>query len=89
MSCHTINKDGPTKVGPNLWNIVGAPKISSPNFAYSSAMQKAGGIWDIPSLFQFLHKPQTFIPGTKMSFIGLNNPQDIANVIAYLKLNSN
>jgi len=47
-----------------------------------------GGVWDLESLFKFIHKPQVFVPGTKMSFIGLNNPQDIANVIAYLIQNS-
>lgn len=88
MSCHTINKGGYAKVGPNLWNIVGALKISSPDFAYSSAMRKMGGKWDLESLFKFLHKPQSYIPGTKMSFIGLKDPKDIANVIAYLLSNS-
>jgi cytochrome c len=88
MSCHTINKGGVAKVGPNLWNIVGAQKISANGFAYSAAIQQVGGIWDLDSLFKFLHKPQAYIPGTKMSFIGLSNPQDIANVIAYLKQNS-
>jgi cytochrome c len=88
LSCHTINKGGPIKVGPNLWNIVGASKISAEGFSYSAAMKSAGGIWDLPSLFKFLHKPQAYIKGTKMSFIGLNNPQDIANVIAYLMKNS-
>jgi len=85
LACHSLDKDGPNKIGPHLWNVAGAEKAQNKTFKYSSAMSSKGGIWDDESLFHLLHKPSQFIPGTKMSFAGINKPQDIANVILYLK----
>jgi len=85
LMCHSLDKNGPNKVGPNLWNIVGAEKASVKNYKYSSALSSFGGIWDEKSLFHFLHKPSEYIVGTKMTFIGLSKPQDIADVIMFLK----
>ena len=88
ITCHSFEKGGANKIGPNLWAIAGAGKGKNPGFTYSKAMINAGGIWDDASLFAFLHKPSKYLPGTKMSFVGIRNPQDVANVIAYLKANS-
>ncbi len=85
MVCHTDDKGGPNKIGPNLWNVVGRPKGTEAGYTYSTEMTKKGGEWDYDSLFHFIHKPRDFVPGTKMSFIGLSKPEDIANVIAYLR----
>ena len=85
ISCHSFDNGGANKVGPNLWGVPGSQKISKKDFAYSKAMEATGGVWDDDSLFKFLHKPSKFIPGTKMSFVGLSKPEDIANVIAFLK----
>ncbi|MFK8039823.1 MAG: cytochrome c family protein [Rickettsiaceae bacterium] len=85
LTCHTFDKNGPNKVGPNLWNIVDAKKADVAGFKYSKALEDKGGIWDLESLFQFLYKPNKFIPKTKMSFIGLAKPQEIADVIKYLQ----
>ena len=85
ISCHSFDKDGPNKVGPHLWNIDGRDKAGIPDYNYSAAMKAVGGKWDDESLFHFLNKPSKFVPGTKMSFIGLSKPQDIANVVLYLK----
>ena len=85
VACHSFDQGGANKVGPNLWNIIGANKAHRSDFAYSKAMLGSGGIWDQESLFHFLHKPGKYIKGTKMSFAGISKPQDIANVIAYLK----
>lgn len=85
VSCHSFAQNEPHKIGPNLWKIVDAPKGASQGYSYSKTMLNAGGIWDQNSLYHFLNKPGAYLPGTKMSFAGISNPQDIANVIAYLK----
>ncbi|WP_341750646.1 cytochrome c family protein [Candidatus Tisiphia endosymbiont of Sialis lutaria] len=85
LMCHSFDNSKANKVGPHLWNIVGTEKAKAENYKYSTALSSKGGIWDEESLFHFLHKPSQYIPGTKMSFAGLNKPQDIANVIMFLK----
>ncbi|MFY9589684.1 c-type cytochrome [Rickettsia endosymbiont of Halotydeus destructor] len=85
LMCHSLDKDGPNKIGPHLWDVAGRPKASIEDYKYSGALTKIGGVWDDDSLFSFLHKPSKYAPGTKMSFIGLSNPQDIADVILFLK----
>lgn len=85
LMCHTFEKNGPNRVGPNLWNIANAERAKVENYKYSPALSSKGGKWDEESLFHFLNKPTQYIPGTKMTFAGFNKPQDAADVIAYLK----
>src|SRR5436190_21719447 len=84
-SCHTAEKGGPNKIGPDLYNVVGAEKGKHPGYTYSQAMEKKGGKWSYDDLNHFLYNPREFIPGTKMSFAGLKNDQERADVIAYLR----
>lgn len=91
ISCHSFEKDGKNKIGPNLWNIF-MSKIARKDFIYSKAFlllktskEKEEFIWDEDNLAQFLHKPKEFIKSTKMNFIGLKKEEDVANIIAYLK----
>ena len=87
-SCHTINQGGPNGIGPNLYGTVGVPMGEGKNgFAFSSALSGHGGNWTYENLDKWLTSPRAFAPGTKMSFAGLSNPQDRADVIAYLKAN--
>lgn len=83
--CHSLDKGGVHKIGPNLWNVAGADKAKAPGYKFSSSMVSTAGKWDDESLYHFLRKPSKFIPGTKMSFIGISDPQDIADIILYLK----
>lgn len=85
-ACHTIDKDGKNGAGPNLWDIVGRARASHPGFAYSDALKAKAGNWDYAGLAQFIHKPAAYAPGTKMSFAGLADDKDLANLIAYLRM---
>jgi cytochrome c len=85
LMCHSLDKDGPNKIGPHLWDVAGRPKASITDYKYSPALSALGGSWDDDSLFAFLHKPSSYAPGTKMSFAGISKPQDIADVILFLK----
>lgn len=85
ISCHSLEKGGSNKIGPNIWDVVDKPIGKKAGFVYSKAMAGLDGNWDQEHLFHFLHKPSKYLPGTKMAFIGLSKPQDIANLIAFLK----
>ncbi|KAF8818577.1 c-type cytochrome [Rickettsia endosymbiont of Cardiosporidium cionae] len=85
IACHSLQKDGANKIGPNLWNVVGRNKATAKGFSYSKSMIELGGVWDEESLFYFLQKPSKYLPGTKMVFIGFKKKQDIANILAFLK----
>ncbi|MDX8532513.1 cytochrome c family protein [Mesorhizobium sp. VK25A] len=85
--CHIADQDK-NMVGPSLKGVIGRTAGTHPNFSYSAAMIAAGksGIkWDEPTLTTYLHAPQAMVKGTKMTFPGLKDDKDIANVIAYLK----
>lgn len=88
-SCHTADQSGANKVGPGLWNIVNRPIASHEGFSYSAAMRdfSEGGsvVWDYDHLSYFLEAPKQHIPGTAMGFAGLKADQERANVIAYLR----
>jgi cytochrome c len=88
VGCHNFNEGGTNKIGPLLWNVVNRDKASEAGYSYSKAMQSKGGKWDYESLFGFLHKPSEYMPGTKMTFQGLAKPEDIANVVAFLRSQS-
>lgn len=84
-ACHTINKGGKKRIGPNLWNIVGADVGAREGFKYSKGMLAFGGQWTYERLDAYLTKPRKVVKGGKMSFVGLKKPKDRANVIAFMR----
>ena len=86
-ACHE-NEKGVNKVGPTLKGVVGRKAGSVPDFKYSEAMAAKGAeglVWDDANIASYLADPKGFIPKNKMAFAGLKKPEDVANVIAFLK----
>ncbi len=83
--CHDISKGGPNKIGPELYGVIGRPRATNPGFSYSSAMSADHEPWTFDKIFKFIKQPQTYVPGTKMSFAGLKSVQDRINLIAFLR----
>lgn len=84
-ACHTINQGGANGVGPNLYATLGEPiGQGKAGFAFSDALKKIGGNWTFEAMDKWLKSPRDFAPGTKMTFAGLGNAEDRANIIAYL-----
>jgi cytochrome c len=84
QACHTFDKGGPNRVGPNLWNVVNRPRASEAGFNYSAAMKGKGGNWSFDELNKFLTNPRGYIPGTAMTFAGLTRAEQRADVIDFL-----
>ncbi len=81
--CHTVEA-GKNKIGPSLHGVVGRPAGTAPNYSYSDANKKSGITWTEANLDKYLTNPRAMVPGTKMLFAGIKNPEDRKAVIAYL-----
>lgn len=84
-ACHTVDPGGANGIGPNLAGVAGASVAGKAGFAFSDALKGKGGVWDDATLDAWLTNPRAFAAGNKMTFAGLSNPQDRADVIAYIK----
>ena len=84
-ACHTIRPGGGNGVGPNLYAVMGAPIGSGRGgFPFSEALRRKGGRWDAAALDRWLQSPGAFAPGTRMTFAGIEDPRERANLIAWL-----
>lgn len=86
-TCHAVEQ-GVNKIGPSLHGIVGRAAGTVAGFNYTAANKNSGITWSEDKLFQYLESPSRVVPGTKMAFAGIPDPQKRADVIAYLKSNS-
>jgi len=83
-ACHNADPGGANALGPALFGTMGKPLAGHAGFAYSDALKGIGGTWDWDKMSAWLANPKKFAPGTKMTFAGLSNPEDRANIMLFL-----
>ena len=86
-SCHNVDPGAPNKVGPNLWGVGGQPAGLAQGFTYSRVLRQraeSGLVWNEDNLRAFIESPRSFMPGTRMGFQGLNDPDQVDQIIGYL-----
>jgi cytochrome c len=85
LPCHRIGPDAKNLVGPELNGIDGRKAGTVPNFNYSDANKNSGIVWNEETFKEYIKDPRAKVPGTKMTFAGIKNDQEINDLWAYLK----
>lgn len=83
-ACHNADQGGANGTGPNLWGAMGASVAHRADFSYTEALRGHGGTWDWDTMSLWLKSPRAFANGTRMSFAGLSDPQERADVLLFL-----
>ena len=83
--CHNADKGGGNGLGPNLFGVAGRKAASLPGFPYSPALRNSKIVWTDDKLKAWLAGPAHLVPGNRMAFAGLSNPQQAADLVAYLR----
>jgi cytochrome c2 len=86
-ACHSVGENAANRMGPQLNGVVGKEAATQEGFNYSQALRErgeAGLTWTPETLTQFIHSPRDYVPGNKMSFAGVKDDKQIADIIAYL-----
>ncbi|MBM4197678.1 MAG: c-type cytochrome [Gammaproteobacteria bacterium] len=88
-ACHSLVPEAESgKIGPTLYGVLGRAAGSIAGFAYSEAVQNSGITWSAEQIDAWLTRPSQFLPGNKMVFVGIQNPQDRADIIAFIQAES-
>ena len=85
IACHTFDKGGANKIGPNLYGVVARKPAGSAGFSYSPAMAGQGEPWSYARLYDYLTDPKALVPGTKMAFAGIRKAEERADILAYMR----
>jgi len=89
QSCHTLVSGGANMTGPNLYGVIGTKAGEGhEDFKFSDALKASGIVWTPDKLDPWIHKPQDLVPGSKMTFAGLDDAKDRTDVIAYLMVST-
>ena len=84
-NCHEVGPGARNGFGPQLNGIVGRKAGSAPAYAYSTALKKAGFVWNEQNLIAFIRDSEKVVPGNKMRFLSFMSEKQAGEIVAYLR----